>query len=157
MPPSAMVRRVWGPTLLTAATSTAIAIAVNFATDSKTNSWAWIAVAALTVLAFIGSLWLHRRQQIGQEPAKGTRIGGDVRIDAKHGSASAWKMRNVSFEANPPRARGSHSEPPQPDVEVKGNVDIEADQGSAAAWSMDNVSMDRSRSADPRPPGPPRR
>ena len=48
-----VVRRIWLPTLLTAATSTAIAIVVIFATEWKTNPWAWIAVGVLTVLAFL--------------------------------------------------------------------------------------------------------
>jgi hypothetical protein len=153
MPHSAIVRRVWGPTLLTAATSTGIAIAVNFATDAKSNLWAWVAVGSFTMLAFFGSLWSYRRQQTRDERAGGTRIGRNVRIDAKDGSAAAWKMGDVSLGAKPSRARSPQPEPPQPDVEVKGNVDIDADKGSAAAWSMDNVSMNKSRSVDPRPPG----
>ena len=148
-----VVRRIWLPTLLTAATSTAIAIVVIFATEWKTNPWAWIAVGVLTVLAFLGSLWLYKREQIDKEPTKGIDVGKDVRIAAKHGSAAAWRIGDVSFGANPPPAGDSQLEPFQQDVDVKGNVGIEADQGSAAAWSIDSVSMDRPPS-DPRPPGP---
>jgi hypothetical protein len=153
MPHSSIVRRVWGPTLLTAATSTGIAIVVNVATDAKSNLWAWVAVGSLTVLAFFGSLWSYRRQHTRDERAAETRIGRNVRIDAKDGSAAAWKMESVSLGATPPRARSPQPKPPQSDIEVKGNVDIDADKGSAAAWSMDNISINKSRSVDPRTPG----
>ena len=148
-----MVRRVWLPTLLTAATSTVIAIVVILATTWKTNPWAWIAVGVLTVLAFLGSLWLQQREQIDAEPAKGIKVGKDVRIDAKHGSAAAWRMGDVSFGANPSPSTRSQLEPLQSDVEVEGYVGIYADQGSAAAWSIDSVSMGRPPNVDPREPG----
>lgn len=147
------VRRVGVPTLLTAITSTGIAIVVIYATDWKTNPWAWIAVAALTVLSFCGSLWLYRRQ-LSAEPVKGTRIGKGVRISAKNQSRSAWIMRNVSVGTGQSKSQGPQSAPIEPNVEIKGKVNIKADRGSASAWSMDNVTMDTPAHADPPPPGP---
>ncbi len=54
--------RIVAPTAAFVAVGSAVAAAVNLATEWKTSWWAWLAVVALTVISGGVSLWLYRRQ-----------------------------------------------------------------------------------------------
>jgi hypothetical protein len=57
-----VIPRIVAPTLATAVVTSGLAVAVNLATEWKTEVWAWLVVAGLTVLSFVATLWLYRRQ-----------------------------------------------------------------------------------------------
>jgi hypothetical protein len=90
------VRGVVVPTLVWAALSSAGAVAVNLATEWKSNPWAWLAVVLTTALVAAAALWLdHRKNDQGetQRPGGGQvvnnstihgpnlQVGGDVSIN----------------------------------------------------------------------------
>jgi hypothetical protein len=50
------------PTVAWAVLTSATAVAVNLATEWKSNPWAWLAVAVTTALVASVALWLDRRQ-----------------------------------------------------------------------------------------------
>jgi hypothetical protein len=56
-------RRAAVPTACAAAVSAGGAVAINLATEWKSNVWAWVAVTALTAVAAVLSLWIVRRSQ----------------------------------------------------------------------------------------------
>jgi len=60
--------RVGVPTLAATLLTTAVAVAVNVATEWKTAPWAWVAVAVMTVASAAVSVWLHRRTQAAAAP-----------------------------------------------------------------------------------------
>ncbi|MEU7221145.1 hypothetical protein [Nocardia iowensis] len=68
MADDSMVRRVAAPTAMTAVVSTALAVVVNLATSSVESRWLWVAVAVLTVVGFVASLWLYRRSDHSPQP-----------------------------------------------------------------------------------------
>lgn len=71
-------RRVVAPTVATATVSSAVAVAVNLATEWKGNLWAWLAVGVLTVISCGVALWLDRRQGGGE--ARRSAIDGNKQI-----------------------------------------------------------------------------
>jgi membrane protein implicated in regulation of membrane protease activity len=96
--PSA-VPRVWIPTLAVAVSSTAAAVAVNVATEWKTNSWAWVAVMLITAVSAAVSVWLYRRTQnhilaedrpfkVPAPAASATNPSVQIRDNTFHGSAA---------------------------------------------------------------------
>jgi hypothetical protein len=56
------VTRVVAATVATVMLTSAAAVAINFATEWKTNLWAWLMVGVITVLAAAVAVWLNRRQ-----------------------------------------------------------------------------------------------
>lgn len=54
--------RVVAPILVTAITTSAVAAALNLATDWKNNLWAWLAVGVLTLTSGGVAVWLYRKQ-----------------------------------------------------------------------------------------------
>lgn len=50
------------PTIATVLLASAAAVAINLATEWKTNLWAWLVVGVITVLAAAVAVWLDRRQ-----------------------------------------------------------------------------------------------
>lgn len=76
--------RVVVPTAIAAIVGTGINVAVNVATNWKTNPWAWLAVAALTVISWAVSLWLYRNRQATDSPSASVQevrrstVDGDV-------------------------------------------------------------------------------
>lgn len=70
---SRSVRRVVAPTLVWAMLTSVVAVAVNLATDWKSNPWAWLAVVVTTVLVAIAALWLEHRR--GDPRAESDRLG----------------------------------------------------------------------------------
>jgi hypothetical protein len=96
---SQALRRVVAPTVAIAVMTSAVAIAVNLATEWKHNLWAWLAVAAFTLLTAGVTLWLHHRQVgdtseprngigpvvnnsfIGRDNIQIDRTGGDVNVE----------------------------------------------------------------------------
>jgi cytochrome bd-type quinol oxidase subunit 2 len=91
------VRRVVAPTLVWAVLTSAVAVAVNLATEWKSNPWAWLAVVVTTVLVAVAALWVEHRHgdpSAGSErPVHGQvvtnstihgsnfQVGGDVSIN----------------------------------------------------------------------------
>ena len=83
--PGRIARRVLAPTLATAVAGSGVAVAVNLATEWKTNAWAWLAVVVATVLVAAAALWLDRRQaasagsseQAAGQSVEQSFIGGD--------------------------------------------------------------------------------
>ena len=62
MPRRSPASRVVAPILVTAITSSMIAVALNLATEWKSDFWAWLAVGVLTLTSGGVSVWLNRRQ-----------------------------------------------------------------------------------------------
>jgi hypothetical protein len=50
------------PTIVSAVATSGLGVLVNFATDWKTDVWAWVGVALITMLIAGVTLWLARRQ-----------------------------------------------------------------------------------------------
>ena len=84
------------PTVATAVVGSGVATVINLATEWKTNVWAWVAVAVLTLLAAGLSLWLACRSEtttpaappavsqsgsVGRDNIQIGRVGRDARID----------------------------------------------------------------------------
>ena len=65
------VSRVAAPTAATAVATTALAVAVNYATGEHNSWWMWVAVAGLTAVMFGSSVWLYRRQAPMDPTAEG--------------------------------------------------------------------------------------
>lgn len=75
--PGSPRRRVAIWMVVASSATTAGAVAVNFATGWVRNPWAWIIVAALTVLSAFISLHIARISDSRSEPAA---PGGDVSV-----------------------------------------------------------------------------
>ncbi|MEU1548966.1 hypothetical protein [Nocardia sp. NPDC005745] len=93
--------RVALPTAATAATSTALAAAVNYATGSDHSAWTWVAVVVLTVGVFAASLWVQRGQST-PPPESEPAVGVDLR-DVKAGRA--LRVRGIRATGTGVRAR----------------------------------------------------
>ncbi|WP_157792788.1 hypothetical protein [Rhodococcus opacus] len=96
------VKKVVLPTAVVAAASTGVSIAVSMATGGQRSAWLWAAVAGLTVVSFLGSLWLYRRQTTapavsGSHSVSVGDVGGNIDIRADKGSAAALQMGNVTI------------------------------------------------------------
>ncbi|WP_063010643.1 hypothetical protein [Nocardia nova] len=95
--------RVVAPTAVTAVMTTALAVAVNYATGGDHSVWTWVAVAALTGGVFAASLWLQRGQSVpgaAQEPLVGVdlqnvRAGKALRVKGVRGSGAGVRARRV--------------------------------------------------------------
>jgi hypothetical protein len=70
--------RVVVPTAATAVLTSAIAVVINFATEWKTNPWAWLGVVGLTVVSAAVSLWLAYRGSQGSEREGGQVVSGST-------------------------------------------------------------------------------
>lgn len=77
--------RVGAPIAATSAVAAGLAIAVNLATEWKADPWTWVAVAVLTALSAVVSLWLHRRSSetgpgpgSGPEPGSGSTVSNTI-------------------------------------------------------------------------------
>lgn len=62
------------PTLVLAAVSSAVAVAVNLATEWKTSMWAWGAVLVVTMLSAVVSLWLSSRSNANSGATSGNKV-----------------------------------------------------------------------------------
>lgn len=62
------VVRVALPTLAIAATTSGIALVINYATAWRNNLWAWVAVGVLTLLSGGLSVWVYVQQQPDMPP-----------------------------------------------------------------------------------------
>lgn len=70
------MRRVVAPTVAWAVLTSAAAVAVNLATEWKSNPWAWPAVVVTTALVAGAALWLDHRKGDPAEPER--PAGGQV-------------------------------------------------------------------------------
>jgi hypothetical protein len=64
-------RGSWRVAVLAAATAvsgSAVAVAVNLATEFKTNFWAWVAVVVATALVAAVAMWLDHRRNAEAAP-----------------------------------------------------------------------------------------
>lgn len=62
----------WHVSLIAAVVTTAVAVAINIATELKTEAWAWIAVGVLTIALAGVTVLMHRldtRTTTDQPPA----------------------------------------------------------------------------------------
>ncbi|MFD3458394.1 hypothetical protein ACFWVM_01680 [Nocardia fluminea] len=59
---NSVLTRVIAPTAASAIITTALAIAINFATGGDAPRWQWLVVATLTFAQFLTWLWLYKRQ-----------------------------------------------------------------------------------------------
>lgn len=73
------VRRVVAPTVATAVVTSGAAVAINLATEWKTNPWAWVAVVVATALVAVAAMWLGRRHTAAAESAA-EETGGGVSV-----------------------------------------------------------------------------
>lgn len=82
------VRRVVVPTVVWAVLTSVVAVAVNLATEWKSNPWAWLVVVVTTVLVAAAALWLdHRRgdlavieRPVGGQVVSNSTIGSNVQV-----------------------------------------------------------------------------
>lgn len=70
------VRRVVAPTVVWAVLTSAAAVAVNLATEWKSNPWAWLTVVVTTALVAAAALWLDHQKGDPAEPER--PAGGQV-------------------------------------------------------------------------------
>lgn len=96
--------RVVAPTMAAAATTSAIAVVVNLATEWKTNPWAWIAVGAFTLISAAVSLWLYHRS--GGQPSTGDQLGAGA---VKAGRDIRGNVSTTTYAPQPPEAAGGQS------------------------------------------------
>jgi len=107
-----MVRRVALPTVASGIVTTALAIAINVATDGRYGVWAWVAVGALTIATLVVSLWLNARQNPSPDPVPDrVHVGGNVDVRADNQSVAALAIDTVNMgggpsTATPPQAPG---------------------------------------------------
>jgi hypothetical protein len=85
-----VVRQVVTPTLVWAVLTSTVAVAVNLATEWKSNPWAWFVVAVTTALVAVAALWLEHQQ--GDPPAESERPAHRqmVKNSTIHGSNFRW-------------------------------------------------------------------
>jgi hypothetical protein len=91
-------RRVAAPALAAAVVTSGGGVAVNLATEWKTNPWAWAAVGVITVLAAVVAQWLALRQ------SPGLPIGGGPSVtDAVIGrdNIQIGRARDVTIDRDP--------------------------------------------------------
>jgi hypothetical protein len=90
-----MLGRVVAPTVAVAVVTSALAVVVNLATEWKTNPWAWVGVAGLTLAAAGGSWWMFRSQSSatasdapppGQSVTNSTISGPNIQIGSAGGN-----------------------------------------------------------------------
>lgn len=76
--------------------SSALAVMVNLATEWKTSGWAWLAVAALTMISG-GLSWRHQRQARtgSSQGVEGVSAGGNVHIGTESGAVAAVRIENM--------------------------------------------------------------
>ncbi|MEU4418574.1 hypothetical protein [Nocardia salmonicida] len=104
---NSMLARVFVPTAASAIITTALAVAVNFATGQDAPWWQWLIVAALTFAQYLVWLWLYKRQNSPHEAsaaAMGDRsaaVAGNV-----HGNITTGSTGTAA--AAPPPAGGPH-------------------------------------------------
>jgi hypothetical protein len=88
------MRRLVLPAVVAALATSAVGVAVNLATDWRTNVVAWVVVVVLTLLSAGVTIWLIRRQEpsasgwpvvrdatIGRDNIQLGRVGRDVTIE----------------------------------------------------------------------------
>ncbi|WP_441952782.1 hypothetical protein [Nocardia sp. 2TAF39] len=98
------------PTLGFGVAGTALAIAINFATDGRYGVWAWVAVGALTLVVFGMSLWLNSRQGAPTAPAaRSFQVAGNATVTAVHNSVAALAIDTVNMGSGP--STGSSPQP----------------------------------------------
>jgi hypothetical protein len=68
--------RRWLIALATAVVASGVGVSVNVATDLKTNLWAWVVVAVLTVAAAGVAVWAQRPRPDQQPPVTAGGPGG---------------------------------------------------------------------------------
>lgn len=98
-------KRVVAPTALTAATSSGLAVSINYATDRDCYPWIWGVVAALTLVGFVASLWLHCRQGSvsTSEPARGIVLAN---VEAANLDAGIVRSRGTGVTVTDSRFSG---------------------------------------------------
>lgn len=77
--------------------TSAAAVAINLATDWKTNPWAWLAVVVVTMLAAVVALWLDRRNLT---PSANLTRTANLLADAVHRQWNVEAARRQLY--NPP-------------------------------------------------------
>lgn len=90
------------PTAVTAAMSTGLAVAINYATGGGHSAWVWVAVVGLTVGVFAVSLWM----QGGQSAAAGEPVGVELRGVKAEGALRVKKIRGGGVSAHKVRSGG---------------------------------------------------
>ncbi len=90
MPQRSAAGRVVAPIIVTAITTSGVAIALNLATEWKTNFWAWLAVGVLTVTSGVVAVWLYRRQtSTAAESSHRVGVGNEAEIGRRSGITRA--------------------------------------------------------------------
>jgi hypothetical protein len=132
--------RRWWVSLLGAVVLSGASVAVNLATDWKTNLWAWLAVVVLTVAGAGTTVWLYRVDQADSRTGEravvaGGSIGTAVTGDRAHltGPATAVPDRAAAPGTPVPTAPGPRS------VVAGGDVGL--------AITGDDAQVDRGRGA----------
>ncbi|MGN2638585.1 hypothetical protein ACTD5D_20885 [Nocardia takedensis] len=110
------VARVAIPTGATVAVTSVLAILVNLATGKAHSVWLWLAVAALTVVSFAASMWLHHRQTPPPTPL-GSAAVGTVGVDLEDVHSAGLRVRDVRSAGTGVRVRGSRF---RNDVDISG-------------------------------------
>lgn len=113
---NSVLTRVIAPTAASAVITTALAVAINYATGHDAPWWQWLVVAALTFAQFLAWLWLYKRQnsEFGADAvATGERsvaVAGSVRgniTTGDTGTPSAAPQPNSGSAQPAPTARPS--------------------------------------------------
>jgi hypothetical protein len=88
---------VIAPIATTAVVSSALAVVVDLATQSKTNWWAWVGVVALTVISIPVSLWQYQRSTRADSAlgAEDAQVGDNIYIHTKNGGVAATRIENM--------------------------------------------------------------
>lgn len=94
------VRRVVAPTVAAAVISSVAAVAINFASEWKSNLSAWLVVAVATALVAAVALWLDRRSSLvegsSDEGGGYGQVVDHARIDGDN--IQIGRARNVSID-----------------------------------------------------------
>ncbi|WP_278265282.1 hypothetical protein [Nocardia sp. AG03] len=99
---NSVLTRVIAPTAASAIITTALAVAINYATGSDAPWWQWLVVAALTFAQFLAWLWLYKRQN--------SESGTDATATGERSVAVAGSVRGNITTGD----TGALSVPPQP-------------------------------------------
>ncbi len=97
-----VVRRVALPTVVSGLATTALAIAINVATDGRYGVLAWVAVGVLTLVTLGLTLWLYSRQNPSTpgDPDR-VHIGGNANVRADNQSVAALAIDTVNMGGGP--------------------------------------------------------
>jgi hypothetical protein len=89
--------RVLAPITTTAVVGSATNVAVNLATEWKTNWWAWLLVVTLTVISIPVSLWLDQRptRTDSAQDTDDALVDANVYLHPKNGDIASTSVENM--------------------------------------------------------------